>query len=47
MIAGFRTLSESTPSHLGRNPRAGERIAIAAPAAPSFKAGKTLRDVIE
>ena len=30
----------------GRNPRTGEAIAIAASKAPSFKAGKALRDAV-
>ena len=43
-IAGFGTFStRSRPARLGRNPRAGESITIAASTAPSFKAGKTLR----
>ena len=47
-IAGFGTFSTRTrPAHRGRNPpRTGERIAIRASTAPSFKAGKTLRDAV-
>ena len=46
-IAGFGTFStKSRPARQGRNPRTGETIAIAASTAPSFKAGKTLRDAV-
>ena len=46
-IAGFGTFStKSRPARQGRNPRTGETIAIAAWTAPSFKAGKTLRDAV-
>ena len=46
-IAGFGTFStRSRPARQGRNPRTGESIAIAASTAPSFKAGKTLRDAV-
>ena len=46
-IAGFGTFSTRTrPARRGRNPRTGERIAIRASTAPSFKAGKTLRDAL-
>ena len=47
-IAGFGTFSTRTrPARRGRNPRTGEeRIAIRASTAPSFKAGKTLRDAV-
>ena len=46
-IAGFGTFStRSRPARQGRNPRTGESIAIAASHAPSFKAGKTLRDTV-
>ena len=46
-IAGFGTFStKSRPARQGRNPRTGESIAIAASTAPSFKAGKTLRDAV-
>ena len=44
-IAGFGTFAtRSRPARQGRNPATGESIAIAASTAPSFKAGKTLRD---
>ena len=46
-IAGFGTFSvKSRPERKGRNPRTGESITIAASRAPSFKAGKTLRDAV-
>ena len=46
-IAGFGTFStKSRPARQGRNPQTGESIAIAASTAPSFKAGKTLRDAV-
>ena len=46
-IAGFGTFStKRRPARQGRNPRTGERITIAASTAPSFKAGKSLRDAV-
>ena len=46
-IAGFGAFStRSRPARTGRNPRTGETITIAASTAPSFKAGKTLRDAV-
>ena len=46
-IPGFGTFSTKTrEARQGRNPRTGESIAIAASKAPSFKAGKTLRDAM-
>ena len=46
-IAGFGTFStKRRPARQGRNPRTGESITIAASVAPSFKAGKTLRDAV-
>ena len=46
-ITGFGTFStRARPARQGRNPRTGERIAIGASTAPSFKAGKTLRDAV-
>ena len=46
-IAGFGAFStRSRPARPGRNPRTGEAITIAASTAPSFKAGKTLRDAV-
>ena len=44
-VTGFgRFSTKSRPARTGRNPRTGESMAIAASKAPSFKAGKTLRD---
>ena len=47
VIPGFGTFStKSRAARQGRNPRTGESIAIAPSKAPSFKAGKTLRDAV-
>ena len=44
-IVGFGRLSrKDRPAHEGRNPRAGDRIAIGPSAGVSFKAGKQLKD---
>ena len=43
-FATFRTKSRAARS--GRNPRTGETVQIAASKAPSFKAGKVLRDAV-
>ena len=44
-VRGFGTFStKSRPARMGRNPRTGESVAIAASKAPSFKAAKALRD---
>ena len=46
-IAGFGTFAtKRRPARQGHNPRTGESIAIAASKAPSFKAGKSLRDAV-
>ena len=46
-IAGFGTFStRARPARQARNPRTGERIAVAASKAPAFKAGKALRDAV-
>ena len=46
-IAGFGMFSTNRrAARKGRNPRTGESIDIAASTAPSFKAGKTLRDAV-
>ena len=46
-IPGFGTFATKIRgARQGRNPRTGESIAIAASKAPSFKAGKTLRDAV-
>ena len=41
-----RVSTKSRAARQGRNPRTGESIAIAPSKAPSFKAGKTLRDAV-
>ena len=47
IIPGFGTFTTKTrAARQGRNPRTGETIAIAPSKAPSFKAGKTLRDAV-
>ena len=47
IVTGFGTFSTTSRSaRRGRNPRTGESIDIAASKAPSFKAGKTLRDAV-
>ena len=46
-IPGFGTFTTvRRAARQGRNPRTGERIAIAASRSPSFKAGKTRRDAV-
>ena len=46
-IAGFGTFgTRSRPARTGRNPRTGESLNIAASTAPTFKAGKPLRDAV-
>ena len=46
-IAGFGTFgTRSRPARTGRNPRTGESLNIAASPAPTFKAGKPLRDAV-
>ena len=46
-IAGFGTFSTRRRSpRTGRNPRTGERVAVAASKWPWFKAGKRLRDAV-
>ena len=46
-IAGFGTFAtRSRSARTGRNPRTGESVSIPASKAPSFKAGKTLRDAV-
>ena len=46
-VAGFGKFTASDrPARQGRNPRTGEVVAIPASQTPSFKAGKTLRDVV-
>ena len=38
--------TRSRPARTGRNPRTGESMEIAASTAPTFKAGKPLRDAV-
>ena len=46
-LIGFGTFStKSRAARAGRNPRTGQRLAIAASKTPSFKAGKSLRDAV-
>lgn len=46
-LIGFGTFStKSRAARTGRNPRTGQRLAIAASKTPSFKAGKSLRDAV-
>ena len=47
-IAGFGTFAtRSREARMGRNPGTGETVAIPASKAPSFKAGKALRDRVK
>ena len=46
-ITGFGTFgTRSRPARTGRDPRNGENLNIAASTAPTFKAGKPLRDAV-
>ena len=46
-LSGSGTFStRGRAARQGRNPRTGERIAIQASKAPSFKAGEALRDAV-
>jgi len=46
-LVGFGTFSvKSRAARLGRNPRTGETIQIAASKVPGFKAGKALKDAV-
>ena len=47
ILPGFGTFEvRQHPARLGRNPRTGEAVAIAAKKAPAFKPGKTLKDKV-
>jgi DNA-binding protein HU-beta len=47
-VSGFGTFSVSTrKARVGRNPKTGESIEIAASRAAKFKAGKTLKDCLK
>jgi DNA-binding protein HU-beta len=46
-LVGFGTFSvKSRKARMGRNPRTGEAIQIAASNVPGFKAGKALKDAV-
>ena len=46
-LLGFGTFgTRNRAARAGRNPRTGERLEIAASIAPTFKAGKPLRDAV-
>ena len=47
MIMGFGTFEvKARPARVARNPRTGEEVKIAASKAPSFKAGKALKEKV-
>ncbi|MYE06922.1 MAG: HU family DNA-binding protein [Chloroflexi bacterium] len=47
-IAGFGTFgTRSRAARTGRNPRTGEALSISASTSPTFKAGKTLKDIVK
>ena len=46
-LVGFGSFTvEDRPERAGRNPQTGAQIVIAASKAPKFKAGKTLKEVV-
>ena len=46
-LIGFGTFDvKKRPARMARNPRTGEEIKIAASKAPTFKAGKALKDKV-
>ena len=46
-LVGFGTFEvKNRPARVARNPRTGEEIKIAASKAPTFKAGKALKDKV-
>ncbi len=46
-LVGFGTFSvKARAARMGRNPRTGEAIQIAASKVPGFKAGKALKDAV-
>ena len=46
-LIGFGTFeAKERPARTARNPRTGEQVKIAATKAPSFKAGKALKDAV-
>ena len=47
-LMGFGTFEvKERPAHEGRNPKTGEKIDIPASKAPTFKAGKPLKDLVK
>lgn len=47
-LIGFGTFEvRSRSARVGRNPRTGEKVTIAAAKAPAFKAGKAFKDVVK
>jgi DNA-binding protein HU-beta len=47
-LLGFGTFgARSRPARTGRNPGTGESLEIAASTAPTFRAGKPLRDAVK
>jgi len=47
-LTGFGTFSVSKrKARIGRNPRTGEKIQIAATKTPKFKAGKVLKEAVK
>lgn len=47
-ILGFGTFSvKERAARMGRNPKTGETISIAASKTPAFKAGKGLKDAVQ
>jgi len=47
-IIGFGTFTvKERAARMGRNPRTGESIAIAASKTPAFKAGKAFKDAVQ
>ncbi|MCC8150549.1 MAG: HU family DNA-binding protein [Lachnospiraceae bacterium] len=46
-LVGFGTFETvDRPERIGKNPRTGEQMTIAASKAPKFKAGKALKDAV-
>ena len=47
-VSGFGIFEvKEREAHMGRNPRTGEAMEIAASRTPTFKASKTLKDALE
>ncbi|MDE0276504.1 MAG: HU family DNA-binding protein [Defluviicoccus sp.] len=46
-VSGFGVFgTRARPARIGRNPRTGESVSIAASTAPTFKPGKALKDAV-